>query len=77
MANQKQLNYPSVDGWYWVLVDGYKRPIPCWYMKTSHPDPKGDPGCFLPGGMGDSSSTGLYSNDISKIGPEIIEPFMG
>ncbi len=30
--------------------------------------------CFLPGGMGDSSSNGIYIDEIERIGPEIIVP---
>jgi hypothetical protein len=30
--------------------------------------------CFLPGGMGDVSSNGVYLDDIAKIGPQIIIP---
>lgn len=63
------LQFPTKDGWYWVLIDGWTTPTPCWFMSGS-----GDEGCFLPGGMGDSSSTGLYREDISKIGPEITQP---
>ncbi len=58
--------FPNKDGWYWVFIDGYKDPTPCWYMERSK--------CFLPGGMGDSSSTGLYEGDIERIGPEIDVP---
>jgi hypothetical protein len=57
---------PNKNGWFWVLIDGYTNPTPCWYMYTLE--------CFLPGGMGDDSSNGLYIDDIEKIGPEIIEP---
>jgi len=62
----KEKSFPSKDGWYWVLIDGYDKPTPCWFMLQSN--------CFLPGGMGDSSSMGLYESDIKKVGPEIIEP---
>ena len=61
---EKQL--PEKDGWYWVLLEEYETPTPCWYMKQSE--------CFLPAGMGDSSSMGIYLDDIQKIGPEIIVP---
>jgi len=30
--------------------------------------------CFLPAGLGDSSSMGIYLDEIVKIGPEINEP---
>jgi len=29
---------------------------------------------FLPGGMGDSSSNGIYMDEIERVGPEIIVP---
>jgi hypothetical protein len=58
------------NGWYWVLIDGYESPTPCWYQHDDEIEER----CFLPGGMGDSSSMGLYAEDIKKIGPEIIEP---
>jgi hypothetical protein len=66
---------PQKSGWYWVLIKGYDEPTPCWYMG---PDSfssyeKGDE-CFLPGGMGDSSSNGIYIDEIERIGPEIIVP---
>jgi hypothetical protein len=63
---------PTTNGWYWVLIDGYNDPTPCWYYYW-----KSNPveSYFLPGGMGDSSSMGLFINDIQKIGPEIIVPF--
>ena len=55
---------PKENGWYWIESNGEK--IPCWFMS--------DLECFLPGAMGDSSSTGMYLEDIDKIGPQIIEP---
>lgn len=61
--NQK---IPNKSGWFWVLIGGYDEPTPCWYMD--------DEKCFLPGGMGDSSSMGIYEDDIEKVGPEIIIP---
>lgn len=60
---------PEKCGWFWVLIDGYINPTPCWYSGPRN----GDDEYFLPGGMGDSSSNGLYIDDIQKIGPEIIE----
>ncbi len=64
---------PTNDGWYWILLDGYydsgsgtTRWVPAWYSE--------DGGYFLPGGMGDSSSCGLFADDVVKVGPEIIEP---
>ena len=69
-----KLELPKKDGWYWVLIDGWDTPTPCWFSRNDrYNDPEGD-SYFLPGGMGDSSSTGLYIDDLSKIGPEIIEP---
>jgi len=68
---QKNLKYPEKSGWYWVLIDGYDSPTPCWFAYDSR-DPKYSH--FLPAGLGDSSSMGLYLNDLVKIGPEITEP---
>lgn len=63
---------PTTNGWYWVLIDGYNEPTPCWYYYwKSNPERS----YFLPGGMGDSSSMGLDISEIKKIGPEIIVPF--
>jgi len=72
MTQKTKLQWPSKNGWYWVLIDGYTDPTPCWFGYDYESDD--DDKCFLPGGMGDSSSMGLYAEDISKIGPEIIEP---
>ena len=59
------VEFPTKSGWFWVLVDGYENPTPCWFSYSED-----DEDCyFLPGGMGDSSSMGLY-----RAGPEIIEP---
>jgi len=74
MAKIKKVNdweFPSKNGWYWVLIDGYDTPTPCWFGYQGADE---DDKCFLPGGMGDSSSAGLYRDDIAKVGPEIIEP---
>lgn len=62
---------PKSDGWYWILMDGYEDPTPCWYQYD-----RDEPhmSYFLPGGMGDSSSMGIYMEDIEKIGSEIIVP---
>ena len=66
---------PKLSGWYWVKIKGYSKPIPCWYMgpDSFYLYEEGDE-CFLPGGMGDSSSNGVYLDDIEKIGPEILQP---
>ena len=61
-----EIKLPEKDGWYWVLIRDYDNPTPCWYMNSSE--------CFIPGGIGDSSSTGLYKDDIERIGPEIDVP---
>lgn len=63
---------PNDEGWYWVLENGTDSPIPCWFMKLSISD--ADDWCFLPGGLGDSSSTGIFIDDIEKIGPAISQP---
>lgn len=61
---------PNKDGWYWIQIGGYidgPEWFPCWFVKDSE--------CFLPGGMGDDSSNGIYiDDDILQVGPEIIEP---
>ena len=56
--------------WYWLLLDGYDWYMPCLFMKGRDPEDS----CFLPGGLGDSSSMGIYADEIEKIGPEIIAP---
>ena len=66
-VNESQnLKLPNKSGWFWVLIDGYDEPTPCWYMD--------DEQCFLPAGLGDSSSMGIYEDEIVKVGPEIIVP---
>jgi hypothetical protein len=71
--DNKQL--PEKSGWYWVLIKGYKKPKPCWYMgpDSFYSYEEGDE-CFLPGGVGDSSSMGIYIDGVEKIGPEIEVP---
>jgi len=66
VSDSQNKKLPTKSGWYWVLIDGYDDPTPCWYMD--------DLECFLPGGLGDSSSMGLYKDDIEKVGPEIEVP---
>ena len=65
----EELQMPSKEGWYWVQLDGYydgPKWFPCWYQGE---------GCFLPGGIGDSSSNGIFLEDgILQVGPEILEP---
>lgn len=61
-----EINLPDHDGWYWVLLEGWEIPVPCWYSVQGE--------YFLPGGMGDSSSTGVFTDDITKVGPEIMVP---
>jgi hypothetical protein len=68
--NKVNAQFPTKSGWYWVLINGYDNPTPCWFMYSVDPDDQ----CFLPGGMGDSSSMGLYADDIERVGPEIIQP---
>lgn len=65
------LKWPQKSGWYWVLIDGWDTPTPCWIEIARNEDYTN---YALPGGMGDSSSMGLYDNDIEKFGPEIIVP---
>lgn len=57
--------------WYWVLVDGYDWYMPCLFMEDKE---NPDWCCFLPAGLGDKSSMGIYFDDIEKVGPEIIAP---
>ena len=64
--NKVSKQLPTKSGWYWVLLDGYDNPTPCWY------DSQGE--YFLPAGLGDESRDGLYVDDIERVGPEIIEP---
>lgn len=64
---------PKEDGWYWVLIDGYSSNnlTPCWYYyDTSNVEES----YFLAGGLGDSSSAGLFHNDISKVVSKIKMP---
>lgn len=58
--------FPIKTGWYWVLINGYDTPTPCWYSEGDN--------YFLPAGLGDSSSTGIFEDEIIKVGPEIIVP---
>lgn len=64
---------PKKDGWYWIKSKySYdKRPIACYYQYNNL-EPEAS--YFLPGKVGDSSSNGIYMDDIVKIGPEIQEP---
>jgi len=62
--------FPNKSGWYWILIDGYYSPTPCWFDLRDNSEDN----CFLPGGLGDSSSMGIYINEITSIGPEIIVP---
>ena len=62
----KIMNFPKNSGWYWVWIIGIESPIPCWYSI--------DTDYFLPAGLGDSSSQGIFSNEIEQLGPEIQEP---
>lgn len=73
MENNKVL--PQKSGWYWILIKGYDKPTPCLYMgpDSFYSYEEGDE-CFLPGGMGDTSSNGIYLDDIKKIGPQIEVP---
>jgi hypothetical protein len=70
--NQK---LPQKSGWYWIMIKGYKKPTPCWYMgpDSFYSYEEGDEN-FLPGGIGDSSSNGIYMDYIERIGPEIEQP---
>lgn len=68
---KKAVKLPNKDGWYWVVLTGQYYggdPIllPCWFTVSNS--------CFLPGGLGDSSSNGIYEDDIDRVGPEIVPP---
>lgn len=63
-------DFPQKSGWYWVLLDGYECPTPCWFVKAQ----QSDDDCFIPAGLGDTSRDGIYAEDIDRVGPEIIEP---
>lgn len=68
----KNKNLTQKSGWYWVLIEGYNQYLPGWYeyntnVKESY---------FLPGGIGDESSMGIYFDEIEEIGPEITQPFV-
>lgn len=69
----ENLNIPSKTGWYWILIDGYDEPTPCWFTSLREDEDEED-AYFLPGGMGDDSSNGVHLDEIEKIGPEIIVP---
>ena len=70
MIKFNQTNIPSKSGWYWILISGYSEPTPCWFSYNDDIDD-----CyFLAGGIGDKSSSGIYLDEIKKIGPEIIVP---
>lgn len=62
---------PLKNGWFWVLFKGYDRPKPCWFVRNNNDI---EESCFLQGGLGDTSSMGVYIDEIEKIGPEINEP---
>lgn len=62
---------PKENGWYWVLICDYKTPTPCFY---SYNEQEPESSYFLPGGVGDSSSAGLYIEDIEKVISKIAVP---
>ena len=67
----ESMEMPIKEGWYWILFDGYDSPTPCWFMiDKKYPESS----CFLPAGLGDASRDGVYMNEITRIGPEIVEP---
>ena len=71
MTIVEQMSNLTHGSYYWVLFLGYRKPTPCYFYKSNY-EPESS--CFLPGGMGDTSSNGVYADDIAKIGPEIIVP---
>lgn len=70
----KKLEWPSEEGWYWIKIKGYRGLTPCWFIKCLDGDDPDEDNCFLPAKLGDTSSMGIYADDIDKIGPTIIEP---
>lgn len=71
MKKKKKIEIPTKTGWYWIVIVGWATPIACWfYYNENEPDES----YFLPGGVGDESSNGVYIEDVEKIGPEIIQP---
>lgn len=68
----EQMSKLKHGSYYWVLFDGYENPTPCFFYKDKYD--RVDRSCFLPGGIGDTSSMGVYIEDIAKIGPEITVP---
>jgi len=74
-SNSEKKTLPEKSGWYWIIIEGYDEPTPCWYSGAeSFSDYEEGDEYFLPGGMGDGSSNGIYIDDIEKIGPEILVP---
>ena len=71
MGKNKKIELPEKNGWYWIRMKGYNIGTPCWFSKDIDDE---DDSYFLAGGMGDSSSAGIFIDDIETIGPEIIEP---
>jgi hypothetical protein len=69
--SSEELKELKTKSWYWVLVDGYDFYIPCWFYKNEE---ELERSYFLPAGLGDSSSMGIYLDDIEKIGNEITPP---
>ena len=67
---------PKKSGWYWVLIEGYDTPHPCWFSRVDQWNNPEKDSYFLPGGLGDASSMGIYLDEIEKIGPEIEEPIL-
>ena len=63
--------FPTKSGWYWVKIEE-DYIVPCYftYEKDSDSDPY-----FLPGGLGDGSSNGLYEDEFEDFyKKEIIQP---
>lgn len=70
----ESVSLPSEGGWYWVLLEGYDHPTPCWYVPETKRGYETYDYYFLPGGIGDRSSMGIYLDDIKRIGPKIDVP---
>ena len=72
MKTETKITVPTKDGWYWIKYYEGGGWFPAWLSQDIN---KGvDEPYFLVGGLGDSSSAGLYMDEIIKIGPEITEP---
>jgi hypothetical protein len=64
--------FPTKSGWYWVKIQK-DYIVPCYF--TYIENDRYNDSCFLAGGLGDSSSNGLYEDDFEEFyKEEIIQP---